>query len=310
MKKKRIRFKKSFWILIFTIIVCIVGLICYSKYKKHINSPEYLLEEKGYTVEQVSSIIKNNKLTKMLLDREYNPYILDIMDSKYYIEKNLDTYLEYKEKYPNMEYNEIISIINVKANTDWYSKVTDSDLTKNNLVLVNKFHSLSSEYVIEDLTEMSVTYAYSGKMLRTEAYAAFKSLSNAAKKAGLTIIATNTYRSYTAQEKTYNAIKSSNGREYADSYAARPGHSEHQTGLAVDVGTLKSDVNFVDTEEFTWMQEHAHEYGFILRYPEGKENITGFSYEPWHYRYVGIEVAKEIKKAGITFDEYYAYYVE
>ena len=146
--------------------------------------------------------------------------------------------------------------------------------------------------------------------LKSEAYTAFKSLSTAAKKEGLTIIATNTYRSYIAQEKTYNAIKGSNGKEYADNYAARPGHSEHQTGLALDVGTLNSDISFVDTEEYIWMQNHAHEYGFILRYPEGKEYITGFNYEPWHYRYVGIDVAKKIKEAGITFDEYYAYYVE
>ena len=97
----------------------------------------------------------------------------------------------------------------------------------------------------------------------------------------------------------------------ADLKAARPGYSEHQTGLALDITTrLAEDEEFVNTEEFSWLKENAHKYGFILRYPEGKENITGYSYEPWHYRYVGIDVATKIYNENITFDEYYAYYIE
>ena len=93
--------------------------------------------------------------------------------------------------------------------------------------------------------------------------------------------------------------------------SARAGHSEHQTGLAIDIADLSLDYdNFEITKEFKWVKENAHKYGFIMRYPKGKFHITGFKYEPWHYRYVGIDVAKKIKEAGITFDEYYAYYVE
>ena len=308
MKKKHIRFKKSFWILLFVIFASIIGIIAYNKHQKYINSPEYLLAEKGYTEAQINNVISNNKIVKILLEKEYNPYILDIMNSKYYIEKNLEKYLTYKEKYPNTSYDDVIAIINVKANTDWYSTISDSDLTKENLILVNKFHSLSSEYEIEDLTEMNVAYAYSGKSIKSEVYSAFKSLSNAAKKQGLTIIATNTYRSYSAQEKTYNTIKSSNGREYADNYAARPGHSEHQTGLAIDVNTISD--SFAYTNEYKWLKENAYKYGYILRYPKEYTNLTGYKFEPWHYRYVGVDIASYIHNHNITYDEYYEYFIK
>ena len=93
--------------------------------------------------------------------------------------------------------------------------------------------------------------------------------------------------------------------EYALTCSAKPGHSEHQTGLAVDVeGENKDYDNFEDTKEFIWMKNNAHRFGFILRYPKGKEHITGFKYEPWHYRYVGIETATKIFKQNITLEEY------
>jgi len=86
--------------------------------------------------------------------------------------------------------------------------------------------------------------------------------------------------------------------------------SEHQTGLAIDVASNDPNIlTFEQSRAFTWMFEHAHEYGFILRYPSGKEQITGYKYEPWHYRYVGIEVANDIKKSGMTFDEYATVYI-
>ena len=93
----------------------------------------------------------------------------------------------------------------------------------------------------------------------------------------------------------------------ADRYSARPGYSEHQTGLAVDINTTST--SFEHSRQFKWLQKHAHEYGFILRYPKGKEWITGYAYEPWHYRYVGEDVAKIIYKEGITYEQYHAKYI-
>ena len=124
-----------------------------------------------------------------------------------------------------------------------------------------------------------------------------------AKKEGLTLVANSTFRTYATQEKTYNYYKTNKGSAYADSYAARPGHSEHQTGLAIDISTLNStSENFEDTPEFNWLIDNAYKYGFILRYPENKEHLTGFDYESWHYRFVGLDVAKKIHEENITFD--------
>ena len=136
---------------------------------------------------------------------------------------------------------------------------------------------------------------------------AFEKLSHAAKQEKLNIIAMSTYRSYNYQVNLYNRYVENDGKEAADTYSGRPGHSEHQTGLAVDVYNIKETyTNFENTKEFTWMQEHAHEYGFILRFPKDKVNETGYQYESWHYRYVGKEIAKYIKDNKISFEEYCA----
>lgn len=311
MGKKHIRMKKKFWVLLGVVIAVIIGVISFKAYYSYTHSTNYILKQKGYTEEQIDKVITNKEIIKEMLNRDYNMYLVDIMTSKYFLSKNLDKYIEYKTKYNNTSYSDVIAIINVHANLDWYSKTNATDLTKENLILVNKFHYLEEDYEIEDLVDMSVRYAFNDKKIKKEVYDAFKSMANAAKKEGLTIVANSTYRTYQYQEKTYNNYKTSKGKVYADNYAARPGFSEHQTGLAIDVSTLKNTADsFEETDEFKWLQDNAHEYGFILRYPKGKESLTGYNYESWHYRYVGEKVAKQIKNEGITFDEYYAYYVE
>ena len=117
----------------------------------------------------------------------------------------------------------------------------------------------------------------------------------------------STYRSYTYQVNLYNRYKKQDGEEKADTYSGRPGHSEHQTGLAVDVYNKEKDyTNFGTTKEYEWMMEHAHEYGFILRFPKGKEKETGYTYEAWHFRYVGIDAATYIHNNNISLEEYVA----
>ena len=132
-----------------------------------------------------------------------------------------------------------------------------------------------------------------------------------ARKDGMNIRVISAYRSYTYQENLYNNYVKSDGVEMADTYSARAGYSEHQTGLVVDVTRAFDDFNnFENTNEYNWMLENAHNYGFILRYPKNKEKITTYSFEAWHYRYVGIELAQKIKASSLTFDEYYARYLE
>lgn len=135
---------------------------------------------------------------------------------------------------------------------------------------------------------------------------AFEKMSEDASKENLNIIAMSTYRSYNYQKKLYNKYVSIDGEKTADTYSARAGHSEHQTGLAVDVyNKILPYTSFEQTKEFTWMQNNAHKYGFILRYPKEKEKQTGYAYESWHYRYVGVKIATYIHKKNITYDEYY-----
>jgi len=144
------------------------------------------------------------------------------------------------------------------------------------------------------------------------AYDHFMELWEAAKEAGYHLIVTSSYRDYESQKEIYDYRKNSQGERKADETAARPGHSEHQTGLVVDM-TSKSapiDEDFKESEAYKWLKENAYKYGFIERYPEGKTYITGYAPESWHWRYVGIEAATIIQNENITYDEYYAYYIE
>lgn len=173
-------------------------------------------------------------------------------------------------------------------------------------VVVNKNNKLPAVYVPEHLTEISNDMAYNGKKIRIEALEAFKKLWKEAKKENLKITIVSAYRDYEYQSKLFQKYVQEKGLNYALNCSAKPGHSEHQTGLAIDVMGENGDYNlFEQTKEFEWMKDHAHEFGFILRYPKGKEKITGFKYEPWHYRYVGIELASTIFEKKMTLEEYF-----
>ena len=142
-----------------------------------------------------------------------------------------------------------------------------------------------------------------------EAREAFEQMATDAKALGFDLVAFSGFRSYEYQTTLYNNYVNRDGKEEADRYSARPGHSEHQTGLAFDVGEnsqqdLWLTAEFGETPAGKWLADNAHKYGFILRYPEGKEDITGFMYESWHFRYLGVKKATDVKKTGLTFEEY------
>ena len=180
------------------------------------------------------------------------------------------------------------------------------------LSIVNKRFSLPSDYEPEDLTEPDVPFPFTDddpkKQLREEAAHALESLFAAADQDSIQLYAQSGFRSYDRQEAIFAANVERDGETHANTYSARPGESEHQTGLVMDV---TSDVvnydlitDFGETDEGKWVNEHAHKYGFIIRYPEGKEEITEYQYEPWHLRYVGIKAATEIKENELTLEEY------
>lgn len=179
------------------------------------------------------------------------------------------------------------------------------------LILVNKQHAVDASYIPEDLTPIEYFAAdrsAQSRFMRKEASEQFHQLVEKAKESGFELVMTTAYRSYEFQNTLYTNYVKNYGQEEADTFSAKPGQSEHQTGLAVDISTptvqyrLTSELG--ETAEGQWMAEHAHEFGFILRFPKGKEDITGYQYEPWHLRYVGQPAADEIYEQGITLEEY------
>lgn len=164
------------------------------------------------------------------------------------------------------------------------------------ILVANKDYGLPSDYAPE-----------SGKE-DTEAMQAFNEMKKAAKKDGLEINVRSGYRSYDTQFQLYNNYVARDGKKAADRYSSVPGFSEHQTGLALDIsnGSYQKSIGewFDKTPQAKWLYENAYKYGFILRYPKGKENITGYMYESWHYRYVGKEHSKNFKMNDLTLEEY------
>lgn len=178
------------------------------------------------------------------------------------------------------------------------------------LILVNKTHSLDKDYEPTDLVTANpvVKGASNYQQMRKTAAKAFKKLSDTAANRGLTIKVTSGYRPYSYQKYLFNKYVDKDGRYRAEQYSAEPGHSEHQTGLSADVSSPSVNYNlsqaYGTTEEGKWLASNAHKFGFIIRFPKGKEKITGYEYEPWHIRYVGKAAAKEIYKQKLTLEEY------
>lgn len=310
---KKYKLKKKYKIMFSIIILLIIGIIAFF-YISYRLSNEYKFKELGYSENDVEYLLTfDEAFQNKLLELGHDEEVLEIVKEKYFIEDNLDRYLAYKKKrrVDEIEISEIVALVNINRDRDYYEQPVKTDTSKGNLMLVNKYHYLDESYVPEGVEKASNWYAYDGILAAGESYRAFIKMFNAAKEEGMNLILNSGYRSYADQKAVYEDFDKNYGEEYADNYAARAGYSEHQTGLAYDIvspGTMGED--FDKTEEFEWLQDNAHKYGFILRYPKDREEYTGFQYESWHYRYVGEDTARIIKKEGITFDEYYAYYIE
>ncbi len=320
MKRKKLKLKKQAYYIFAGIVgifvAIILGVNFYNdlKYKE---SNEAKLITIGYTLEQAKKI--EEKLTKeeveKILNMEKNDNILSLIEEKYFLMKNLDNYLEYMKKESEKSLTEIIAIVNTHANNKWYSKTFETNIDLKEQMLVNKFYALNENYNPENLKTLSLQYAYGEpgtNKLIDYAYDKYMDLWEAANEAGYYLMVNSSYRDYESQKQTYEYCKAAKGERKADEIAAHVGHSEHQTGLVVDMTSKNApeDFKFKESEEYKWLKENAHKYGFIERYPEGKTFITGYSPESWHWRYVGIDAATVIYNENITYDEYYAYYIE
>ena len=278
------------FLLIFGItelIVCIVKVV----------NPPKKVKEKTVVAKKLNTN-KDIKLAKLdNIDKEIDFFNMDY----------LDRYVLYKQDHYEMPNKQVIKNVNMNLDKDFYKDPVKARNLNTEKILVNKYYYLESNYVPNNLETISTRYALSNMKMVDVAREAFENMASDAKKQKLSIIAMSCYRSYDYQVNLYNRYVRSDGKEKADTYSGRPGHSEHQTGLAVDVYNGKENyTNFERTKEFTWMQQNAHKYGFILRFPKDKETETGYTYESWHYRYVGVDAATYIKEHNISFEEYYA----
>lgn len=230
-------------------------------------------------------------------------------EEKYFIEKNLERYLKYYKENSDLLLSKVVSDVNSNLDRVKYEDVIETDLSKDILVLVNKYYYLPRGYNPSDLVTLTSKYNSGvNSMMRKEAAEAFMEMSDAATLDNVTIKNASAFRSYEYQVNLYDKYVEKDGKKAADTYSARPGHSEHQTGLCTDINQI--DSGFEGTDAFRWLDKNAYKYGFIIRFPKDKEDITGYSYESWHWRYVGKEAAKVIKEENLTLEEYYAYYVE
>ena len=319
-KKKKNKLTKKGIIIIIAIIALIDLLFIIfvistsNKNKDKVDNKEEVVEKK--TDDDVK---KKDEVEKPKEKEERDNYDLtkleklDNIDTKidFFNYNYIDRYISVKEKNPKIELEMVIVYVNIGLDKKFYTDIKPSPNQDTNTVLTNKYYSLASNYEPKDLVAISSNYSSGTRKMTKDAKEAFESLAKAAKSEGYNIRATSTYRSYSYQKDLYNRYAASDGQAKADTYSARPGHSEHQTGLAVDVDNNKSSyTSFGSTKEFNWMKQNAYKYGFILRYTKDNEWITGYKDEPWHYRYVGVEIATYIQEHPMTYEEYFVRFIE
>lgn len=317
---KRFKVKKGvYYVLVAIVLIIAISLFSVYKYKeyKYKQTYTYKLLEHGYSEEQVNKLLDNfsEKDYEYFLNNEVNNIYLNILDRKYYLKKNFYKYIEYMNNNKKLDLDTVIRNINIHLDNNFYEVEYNTDTSKDTSMLVNKFYLLGSDYEPSDLVTISQTYSWGDKgsqKVRKVAYDAFLEMWNAASNDGYYLMVSSSYRSYSEQEIVYENYKKNRGQKYADSIAARPGSSEHQTGLTLDIfsKTNSNKNTFKDTEVAKWLKDNSYRFGLILRYPEELVNVTGYNYESWHFRYVGKEVAKYIYENNISFEEYYAYFIE
>ncbi|MBQ2657167.1 MAG: M15 family metallopeptidase [Erysipelotrichaceae bacterium] len=272
------------------------------KLDEYLSYEEYLSNYEWLDTKKVIEMVNNETLNETYIKK-----LNEIYGSDYYIPKNENLYLSFMDAYPSIR--EMMEIVNTKRYKELYSDITQTDLSKGYLMLINKYYQLPADYEPDDLVYVE---SYLGKgMLREAVYEAYKLLYADAKALGYNLQIVSAYRSYDYQKGLYQKYLNYDPREIVDTYSARPGHSEHQSGLCMDVSIPGYSLdNFYLTEASRWLAENCWKYGFIIRYPDDKTDITGYQGEPWQLRYVGKETAEDVYKRGITYDEYYACFVE
>lgn len=254
-------------------------------------------EKEPDLLNNISVSDNSNEEIKIEVLGEYDSEKEGIYDLYYYAEDSSGN--DVKESFKvNVKKNSNVTISNSSKGYKIknYYGITYID----DVVIANKTYKLPSNFSPNNLVSIN-------GYIKVVDYVkeAFDSLKSDATSIGLNIYASSGYRSYKDQDYIYNNYVKLDGRETADTYSARAGHSEHQTGLAIDLNSI--DMTFDNTDESNWLKDNCYKYGFIIRYPKGKDNITGYMYEPWHIRYVGKNLANKLYNNGewITLEEYF-----
>ncbi len=269
------------------------------------------LKELGYSNEEIEFINEklNEEEIEELENMEKNKELLKFIKVEYFKYEYLERYTKYAND-NNLDNEKIVMYVNIGLDREFYTNTNVVSNPNDKLVLVNKYNSLPDNFEAKNITKFSSDYSYNGQKMEKTAAENIMALINDARKKGYTLLIVSGYRTEEYQRNLYENSINQNGKEHADKYSARPGHSEHQTGLAVDISNKAGVLDgFEQYDVYDWVIENAHKYGFIERYPKGKEFITGYSYEPWHYRFVGVEAATVIHDENITLEEYAVKYL-
>ena len=264
---------------------------------------------KGYSGKEINYIMK---LSTKNIDKLSNIDYIDI--SNYYEFKNFDVnkIARYNAYYEENDYNyqDVVTYVNINLDLPVYTETTEVNDPNSLSVLVNKYNYLPNGYKPSDISYLPGAYGNNVPM-REVIIEPFKELQKAAEEeAGINFMPTTAFRDYSFQKTLYNNYVASDGVKEADTYSARPGYSEHQTGLSIDLkNTNISGSTRLSEEDYEWLSNNAYRFGFIIRFPQDKTYITGYQFENWHIRYVGLDAAKIIYENDLTLEEYIDLYV-
>ena len=329
LKKKAKNILYSLFAILSVILVALLAIIVLPKENKNRketkpeqkeeividNSIEKKLKDLNFSdndINEIKKYVSEDNINYIINNELDDGLVMNFVNQDYYIDDYLKTYIEY---YNNNEfdYRKVVERVNTHVNNEYYTNTIKTDESLGKFVLLNKYYYASDSYAAEDLIDVDAEYSLynTSFKLSKECYEAFLKMYNDAKEAGYGFKINSPYRSYQKQESLYSRYKQQDGEKLADTYSARPGYSEHQTGYAFDIRDYPyTNEDYSKTKSFTWVSENSYKYGFIIRFPKNKEDITGYQYESWHYRYCGIECSTYIHKTGITFEEYYEYFIK
>ncbi len=265
----------------------------------------------GYTDNDINIIMAHgtDESVREFSKRDRVRYLDEFFSYDFAKLENYDRYVAYSDETGEDEFETILYVNLNMDQPDYEYTETVSKFSVD--MLVNKHHNLEESFAPSDLATISKDYTDEDDLQCSRlALNAFVEMNKAATKEGYSLVINSAYRSYQDQVELTELYLNTYGQNYVDKYVAKPGFSEHQTGLAFDIGSRNSRV-FENSQEFQWMKENAYKYGFIYRFDERYEDLTGFRKEPWHYRYVGKEIAKYIyEHNNMSLEEYYVLFLE